>query len=90
VNSYAEMVRRSREAQALYLELRCLGLDAYAERDPERPAGYRVVVEGLKSLNPGHADRLMRLVGDNEAALAELLPEGRPHLRLVRREGPAP
>ncbi len=32
-----------------------------------------MVVEGLRSLNPKHADRLMRLVRDNEAGLLEIL-----------------
>ncbi len=49
-----------------------------------------MVVEGLKSLNPDHADRLMRMVRDNEAALAEVLPKRRFRLRLVGQDGPAP
>ncbi|BBL79078.1 hypothetical protein RxyAA322_09320 [Rubrobacter xylanophilus] len=90
MSSYDEVVRRRGEANTLYRKLRFLRLEAYAEPDAERPAGYRVVVEGLKSLNPDHADRLMRLVRDNEAALAEVLPKRCPRLRLVRGNGPVP
>lgn len=82
--------RASREANALYLKLQYLRLDAYAEPDAERLAGYRAVVEGLKSLNPDHADRLLRLVRDNEAALVEVLPKRRPRLRLVNDDGSVP
>lgn len=89
MSDYTEIARR-KEANTLRLKLRALGLRAYAERDTQRPAGYRVVVEGLKSLNPDHADRLMRMVRDNEAALAEVLPKRRPRLRLVGQDGPAP
>lgn len=89
MSSYAEMARR-KEANALYLKIRSLGLNAYAEHDAERPAGYRVVVEGLKSLNPDHADRLMRMVRDNEPTLAGVLPKRRSRLRLVGHDGPDP
>ncbi len=90
MSSYAELIRRRREANALYLKLRSLGLHAYTEPDAGRPAGYRVVVEGLKSLNPDHAARLMRMVRANEPALAEVLPKRRPRLRIVGQEGPTP
>ena len=46
-------------------------------------------VEGLKSLNPDHADRLMRMVRTNEPALAEVLPKRRPCLRPAGGDGPA-
>lgn len=74
MSSYAEIARR-RQARALYLKLWVLGLDVRAERCAAEVVERRVVVEGLKSLNPAHADRLMRLVQDNEAALLEILPE---------------
>ncbi|ABG04862.1 hypothetical protein Rxyl_1915 [Rubrobacter xylanophilus DSM 9941] len=88
MNSYAELARRRREAQALYLELHALGLEVRAEPDAGRPAGYRVVVGGLKSLNPDHADRLMRLVRYDEAGLIEVLWGGwDPDLPAIRQEG---
>ena len=90
MTNYAELARRRKEAKALYLKIRSLGLQAYTEFDAQQPAGFKVVVEGLKSLNPDHADRLMRMVRDNEAALAEVLPKRRPELRLIGQEGPAP
>ena len=83
MTDYAELVRRRKEADALYRRIRSLGLQAHTEFDAQQPAGFKVVVEGLKSLNPDHADRLMRMVRDNEAALAEVLPKRRPQLRLV-------
>jgi hypothetical protein len=75
MSSYAEIARRRRQAHALYLKLWVLGLDVYVERCAAEVVGRRVVVEGLKSLNPAHADRLMRLVQDNEAGLLEILSE---------------
>lgn len=81
---YDETTRRSRETDALYRKLRSLGLVLHTVRDADRPGGYKVVVAGLKSLNPAHADRLMRLVMDHEAALARLALEERgPGLRDV-------
>lgn len=83
MTNYADLVRRRKEADAIYRKIRSLGLKAYTEFDAQQPAGFKVMVEGLKSLNPDHADRLMRMVRDNEAALAEVLPKRRPQLRLV-------
>lgn len=90
MSDYAELARRRKEADALYLKIRSLGLQAYTEFDAQQPAGFKVVVEDLKSLNPDHADRLMRMARDNEAALAEVLPKRRPCLRLIGQEGPPP
>jgi hypothetical protein len=88
MSTYAEMARRRKQARALYLKLRALGLKVGAERDPDGPAGYRIVVGGLWSLNPDHADRLVRLVRDNEAGLVEILrSEWDPDLAAIRREG---
>lgn len=75
MSSYAEKIQRRKQANALLFELWTLGLDVRAERCADGAVGRRVVVEGLKSLNPTHADRLMRLVQDNEAGLLEVLPE---------------
>ena len=83
MSDYADLVRSRKEANALYRKIRSLGLQAYTEFDAQQPAGFKVAVEGLKSLNPDHADRLMRMVQDNEAALVEVLPKRRPQLRLV-------
>lgn len=73
MSSYAEMIQRRRQANALLFRLWTLGLNVRAERCAGEAVGRRVVVEGLKSLNPVHADRLIRLVQDNEAALLEIL-----------------
>lgn len=90
MSSYAEMARRRKQAHTLYLKLHYLGLEIHAEPNAGSPTGCRAMVEGLKSLNPDHADRLMRLVRDKETALVELLPKRRPRIRLVRQDGPAP
>ncbi len=88
MSSYAEMLQRRRQARALYLKLRALGLDVRAERCADGAVGRRVVVEGLRSLNPDHADRLMRLVRDNEVGLLEIISDERdPDPMAIRREG---
>ncbi|MGI8911243.1 MAG: hypothetical protein ACR2JR_11925 [Rubrobacteraceae bacterium] len=88
MSTYAEMSRRRKQARVLYLKLRALGLKVNAEQDPDSPAGHRVVVEGLRSLNPDHADRLVRLVRYNEAGLVEILrSEWDPDLVAIRQEG---
>lgn len=73
MSRYAEIVQHRRQANALLFELWSLGLDVRAERHADGAEGRRIVVEGLRSLNPGHADRLVRLVRDNEAALLDTL-----------------
>ena len=88
MSSYAEMARRRKQARVLYLELRALGLEVRVEDDAGTPADYKVVVGGLRSLSPAHADRLMRLVRDNEIGLAKVLLERwDPDLHAVRTEG---
>ncbi|MEW6635721.1 MAG: hypothetical protein AB1425_02785 [Actinomycetota bacterium] len=88
MSTYAEMARRRKQARVLYLKLRALGLNVHARQDPEGPAGYRVIVEDLRSLNPVHADRLVRLVRDNEAGLVEVIRnEWDPDLVVIRQEG---
>ena len=77
MSTYAEMARRRKHARVLYLKLRALGLKVGAERCAAGAVGRRVVVEGLRSLNPDHADRLMRLVRVNEAGLLEILSNER-------------
>lgn len=66
MSSYREMSSHRKQARALYLELRALGLEVRAEDDSEGPASYRIVIGGLSSLSPVHADRLMRRVEANE------------------------
>ncbi len=77
MSSHVEIAYRRKQAHALYLKLRVLGLDVRAERCAAGAVGRRVVVEGLRSLNPDHADRLMRLVRDNEAGLLDILSNER-------------
>lgn len=59
------------------------------EEDPEEPLSCRVVVSGLRSLSPAHAERVVRCVRGNEAGLARILLSGPwpPDLEAVRREG---
>ena len=73
MSTYDETVHRRKQARALYLKLWFLGLEVRAERCAAGAVGRTVAVEGLRSLNPDHADRLMRLVRDNEAGLLELI-----------------
>ncbi|ABG05195.1 hypothetical protein Rxyl_2265 [Rubrobacter xylanophilus DSM 9941] len=90
MSSYTGMARggASKQARAFYLELRALGLEVRAKPDVGRPAGYRIVVGGLSSLSPAHADRLMRRVEDNEIGLAGVLLERwDPNLHAIRTEG---
>lgn len=88
MSSYREMARHRKQARALYLELRALGLEVRAENDTGGPANYRIVVGGLSSLSPVHADRLMRRVEANEHGLARVLLERwNPDLHAIRREG---
>lgn len=89
MSSYAEMARERRRARAFYLELRALGLDVRVEEVPEEPSCCRVVVGGLRSLSPAHAERVVRCVRGNEAGLARIILSGpwNPDLEAIRREG---
>lgn len=88
MSSYQEMARHRKQARALYLELRALGLEVRAEDDANGPASYKIAVGGLSSLSPIHADRLMRRVEANELGLARVLLERwNPDLHAVRTEG---
>ncbi len=77
MSTYDEITHRRKQAHALYLKLWTLGLGVRAECCAAGAVGRRVVIEGLQSLNPEHADRLMRLVRDNEAGLLEILSDER-------------
>lgn len=76
MNTYDEITYRRKQARALYFKLWTLGLGVRAERCAA-DLGRRIVIEGLRSLNPDHADRLMRLVRDNETELLEILSDER-------------
>ena len=76
-------------ARPLFLELRALGLKVQTEDDPDGDfLDYRIAIEGLHCLSDTHADRVMRLVRDNEEGLVQLLLDRRdPDLDAIRREG---
>lgn len=89
MSTHAETARERRRARPFYLELRALGLDVRVEEDLEEAPGCRVVVCGLRSLSPAHADRVARRVRCNEAGLLRLLLAGpwNPDLMAIRQEG---
>lgn len=88
MSSYADIARERKRARSLYLELRALGLEVWVEEEDSDPTGYRVVVEGRRSLSPAHLDRIIRRVRDNKAGLIQvLLCRWDPDLHAVRREG---
>lgn len=87
MTSYAEMAHRRKRARPLYLELCALGLEVRVERDGDCPAGYRLVVGGLRSLSPAHADRVRECILDNEVGITSiLLDRWDPDLEAIRRE----
>lgn len=76
-----------RRAEGLYRKLQSLGLDVRIQHVPGEPEVYKVEIEGLKSLNPDHADRLTRLIQQHEPELARIvLEDHRPSLRAVQNE----
>ena len=77
MSTYAEMDRERRRARPLFLELRALGLDLWLEEDADEPPCYRIVVGGLRSLSPNHANRVIQRVLGNEAGIARILLGGR-------------
>jgi hypothetical protein len=62
LTTYAELNRQRKQARALFLEIRALGLNLRIHEDAEDPTGYRLEVLGVRSLSPAHADRLERRV----------------------------
>jgi len=91
MTGYADIARHRKRARSLYLELKALGVDLQIEEYPDDPQEYRILVGGLKSLSPAHADRLKRRILDNEAGLASvLLNKWEPDLEAIRREGVCP
>ena len=88
---YAELGRIRKLARPLYLELRALGLELRAEEDLEDPTGYALLVGGLCSLSPEHADRIRRRVEENKVGLVRVLAFGKwgGDLGAVRGEGAA-
>ena len=88
MSSYADIAYERKRARSLYLELRALGLEVWIEEDADDLTGYRIVVEGLRSLSPAHLDRLIQRVRDNKAGLLQvILCRWDPDLHAVRREG---
>ena len=88
MSTYSDMARERRHARSLYLELRALGLDVRVEEVPEELLCYRVIVGGLRSLSPAHADRIVRCVRGNQAGLVQvLLCRWDPDLHAIRQEG---
>jgi hypothetical protein len=74
MSRYAEMARQRKQAHSLYLELKALDLDLYAEEDPQDLTGYRVVLEGFCSLSEAHQQgRLMRRAEANKLGLLKVL-----------------
>jgi hypothetical protein len=73
VSTYAEMDRLRKKARSLYLELRALDLEVCVEEDPEDPTGYVVLIGGLQSLSPTHADRLRRRIEEVKPGLLKVL-----------------
>lgn len=88
MSSYADIAYERKKARSLYLELRALGLEVWIEEDARDPMGYRIIMEGLRSLSPAHLDRLIQRVRDNKAGLVQvILCRWDPDLHAVRREG---
>ena len=86
--SYAEITRERKKARSLYLELRALGLELYAQEDPHDATGYRVRVAGLHSLPKTHADQIRQRVEASKPGLLKIL-FGRwdPDVVAIQREG---
>ena len=88
MRDYADLARHHKRARPLYLELRALGVQLDIEEYSGDPQEYRILVGGLKSLSPAHADRLKRRILDNEAGLANvLLSKWDPDLEAIHQEG---
>jgi hypothetical protein len=88
MTGYADIARHRKRARPLYLELRALGVKLRVVEYPADPREYRIVVGGLTSLPPAHAERLERRILEHEAGLAKvLLGKWEPDLEAVRREG---
>ncbi len=68
-----------------------LGIDLCAEEDPEDPTGYALLVGGMRSLSPTHADRIRWRVEENKVGLVRVLAFGKwdEDLGAVRGEGAA-
>ena len=85
---YAGMAQERKKARSLYLELRALGLELYANEDSRDVTGYRVRVAGLHSLPETHADRIRRRVEASKPGLLRVL-FGRwgPDILAIQKEG---
>ena len=88
MTNYADIARHRRRARPLYLELKALGVELRVEDHAGYPREHRILIGGLKSFSPAHADRIERRVLDNEEGLAKvLLGKWDPDLEAIRREG---
>ena len=89
MSSYAEMARERRRARSLYFDLPARGWKLWVEEEPDEPLCCRIVVGGLRSLSPAHADRVVRRIRSNEAGLVRIILAGpwTPDLEAIRREG---
>jgi uncharacterized protein YbaA (DUF1428 family) len=76
-------------ARSLYLELRALRLEVWAEDDPDGDTvDFRIAVGGLHRLSEADAMSVWRRVLENEEGLVQLVLDGRdPDLNAIRREG---
>jgi hypothetical protein len=73
VSTYAEMDRLRKKERPLYLEVRAIDLEVRADEDAEDPTGYVVVIGGLRSIAPTHADRLRRRIEEAKPGLLKVL-----------------
>lgn len=91
MSTYREMDRLRKLARPLYLELTALGIDLRIEENSQDPTGYNLLVGGLQSLSPTHADRIRRRVEENKVGLVRVLAFGKwgGDLGAVRAEGTA-
>jgi hypothetical protein len=67
MTSYAEMDRLRKLARPLYLELHAMSLELVASVD--EGGEWCLEVEGLRSLSPAHAERVMVRIQEHERGL---------------------
>ena len=83
-----DIAHERKTARSLYLELRALGLDVWAEDNAEDPTGHTLFVEGPDSLPRARIQDLIQRARDNKAGLVEVLLCGSdPDLHAIRTEG---
>lgn len=90
MSGYADMAcgEAGKRARPLYLELRALELNLWAEEDAEDPTGYRLVADVPDSLPRSQLEDLFLRARENKVGLITvLLCPYHPDLYAVRREG---